>query len=125
MISPQLQLLLERRAELQDLFDAVQYQMGPTDPNSVQLLERAAARAIQIIQEWPEEYWPLESEENTWSDRETHIEMLDYGIKAAQEYCRRIRAKFDFDEWMLVKRDVLAALYHFRDPKEPIGFDEE
>jgi hypothetical protein len=123
MISPQLQLLLERRAELQGLFDDIQFRMGADEPDSVEQMEQVAKRAIQIIQEWPENYWPLESEENLWPDQHECIEFLELGLQKAAAYRRKL-APFDFDAWMAIRRDFFAGLYWFRNPADD-NQDEE
>jgi hypothetical protein len=124
MMSPQLLLLVERRAELQGLFDDIQYRHDATEPDSVQQMEQVAKRAIQIIQEWPDNYWPLESEENLWPEQQEVIDFLELGLAKAAAYRKRL-APFDFEAWMEVRRDFFAGLYWFRNPADDNQHDED
>jgi hypothetical protein len=53
MMSAQHLLLPERLAELQELFTALKYRIGPTDSDSVERMEVVAKRAIQIVGDGP------------------------------------------------------------------------
>ncbi|WP_210521613.1 hypothetical protein [Hymenobacter terricola] len=122
-------MLLERRAELQGLFDTLQYRIKPTEPDAANQLEMLAQRALDIIREWPDEFWPLESEENLWPDRPDVIEYLELDVRRAKDYQlahpRPFNVDVDFDAYMELHREMFGALYWFRAPKKEDEHDDE
>jgi hypothetical protein len=120
MMSAQHLLLLERLAELQELFTALQYRIGPTDTDSIERMQVVAKRASEIIEEWPDEYWPLESEsaDNLWPNKPEAIQFFKLGLEKIAAYKNRPASSFDFSAWMAIRLDIYTGLYFFSNPKE-------
>jgi hypothetical protein len=112
MISPLLQRLLELRQELQELQEETKYSLELGAAGNQQVI-RIAKRAIEIINEWPEDLWPLEDEEDLWPDQETVLAILKMSLDKAKNY----RGPFsieDFDEWIKPRTELTAGLWFFR-----------
>ena len=112
MITPELRWLLDRRKELEDLFRQTSYVAPGRD--GIKQVVHLAQRALAIIQQWPEDAWPLEDAEDVWPDREPLMELLHDAIAEANAY-RGNYALADYSEWSKPRMDVYAALYYFRD----------
>jgi hypothetical protein len=104
--------LLQRRAELQRLYEENKLNLEPGHAGNNKVIQ-LAERAMQIITDWPESQWPLPDEPNSWPEQEDIIAILQMSLEQAKNY----RGDFsidDFNEWARPRLELTAGLYWFR-----------
>ena len=104
--------LLQRRAELQGLYEEAQSNLEPGHPGNNKVLQ-IAERAIQIINDWPENQWPLADEPNSWPEKEDVIAILEMSLEKAKNY-RGYFTVNDYNDWMKPRLELTAGLWPFR-----------
>lgn len=111
--------LLQRRAELQCLYEEARLNLDAGHVANNRVIQ-IAERAIQIINEWPENQWPLSDEPNSWPEREDVMAILQMSSDKARNY-RGDFSTNDFSEWTKPRIELTGGLYCFR--KEDDGFE--
>lgn len=104
--------LLQRRAELQSIYEEAQSGLALAHAGNNKVIQ-LAERAIQIINEWPENQWPLADEPNSWPEQEDIIAILQMSLDKARNYHGDFSTN-DFSEWMKPRLELTAGLYCFR-----------
>jgi hypothetical protein len=104
--------LLQRRAELQQLYEQAQTGLDIGRAGNDKAIA-IAERAIQIITEWPENQWPLPDEPNSWPEQEDVIAILQMSLDKAKNY-RGDFSTNDFSEWTKPRLELTGGLYCFR-----------
>jgi hypothetical protein len=104
--------LLQRRAELQQLYEESQSLLDTGRAGNDRAIA-IAERAIQIINDWPENQWPLPDEPNSWPEQEDVIAILQMSLEKARNYQGDFSTT-DFSEWTKPRLELTAGLWSFR-----------
>lgn len=110
--------LLQRRAELQQLYSEAQSTLEPGHAGNNKAIQ-IAERAIQIINAWPESQWPLADEPNSWPEKEDVIAILEMSLEKARNYKGNF-STIDFSEWTKPRLELTAGLYPFRNEEDTV-----